>query len=297
MASKEKIVNYLTYRKFLNYLFHVALVLSSVVVVFPLFLIIKLTVTKGLGALNWEFLTSLPTPPTEVGGGMVNAILGTLYMVTLGSIMAIPVGILGGIYLSEFGNTKSAAIFRLAIDLLSGVPSIVVGIFSYLVIVSTLKIFSALAGGCALAIIILPIVTKSTEEILKLVPQHIREAGLALGLPKWRVTYSIILKGNRKAIVTGVMLAISRASGETAPLLFTATTFPDTSFNLFGPMASLPVEIYTYANSAYANWQNKAWSAALVLITLVFGMNIFARIIIGNANVPYWVKRIFRKSL
>ncbi len=241
----------------------------------------------GATSINLDFFTSLPKPVGEDGGGMKHAILGTLYMVSIASVISIPLGLLCGVYLSEFGKGKVATLLRLTIDMLTGVPSIVIGIFAYITIVVPLKSFSAMAGGVALSIIILPIVCRSTEEILKLVPGHIREAGLALGLPRWRVIFNIVVKGNLSSLTTGVMLAISRAAGETAPLLFTAFGNMYLSYEIDEPMASLPVQIYNYAISPFDDWQRQAWAGSLVLIVLVLGINIFARTLISLKHIKF----------
>ncbi|OUR95531.1 phosphate ABC transporter, permease protein PstA [Halobacteriovorax marinus] len=278
---------YLKYRKLKNLIFHFSLYLCAALVLIPLVLIIFFVFKMGATSINLDFFTSLPKPVGEDGGGMKHAILGTLYMVSIASVISIPLGLLCGVYLSEFGKGKVATLLRLTIDMLTGVPSIVIGIFAYITIVVPLKSFSAMAGGVALSIIILPIVCRSTEEILKLVPGHIREAGLALGLPRWRVIFNIVVKGNLSSLTTGVMLAISRAAGETAPLLFTAFGNMYLSYEIDEPMASLPVQIYNYAISPFDDWQRQAWAGSLVLIVLVLGINIFARTLISLKHIKF----------
>ncbi len=275
----------LPFRKFKNHLFTTLLYLAAFVALAPLFLVIQFVIYKGASSLDFNFFTQLPKPVGEVGGGMAHAIAGTLYLVGIGCLIAIPVGLTCGIYLSEFGRGKIAAGLRLAIDLLTGVPSIIIGIFAYLLIVVPMKHFSAMAGGLALSIIILPIVTRSTEEILKLVPDHIREAGLALGLPRWKVIFFIVVKGSLSSLITGIMLAISRAAGETAPLLFTAFGNVYLSTKLTEPMASLPVQIYTYAISPFEDWQRQAWAGALVLIIIVLGLNLGSRAFLARRSI------------
>lgn len=272
-------------RKAKNILFHISLYLCAVIVLMPLFLIVHYLFMKGAGSLSLDFFINESKPVGEIGGGMFHAIMGTLYMVLIGSIIAIPIGIASGVYLSEYEETSISKALRISIDLLTGVPSIVIGIFAYLMIVVPFKNFSGLAGGIALSIIILPIVTRSTEEILKLVPNNIREAGLALGLPRWKVIIHIILKTNFGAITTGIMLAISRAAGETAPLLFTAFGARFYSHQLLEPMASLPVQIYNYAISPFEDWQAQAWSGSFVLIMMVLGLNLGARAIINRREI------------
>jgi phosphate transport system permease protein len=257
-------LNYRLYRAVKNRLFTILIVLSAVVVLVPLFMVIRYVFVQGASSLNLSFFTELPKPVGEIGGGMKHAILGTIYIVLLGALIAVPIGVTCGIYLSEFRKSKLSKTLRLTVDLMSGIPSIVIGIFAYLMVVVPLKSFSALAGGVALSIIMLPIIVKTSEEILKLVPDHIREAGLALGLPRWKVILFIILKGSISNLLTGIILAISRAAGETAPLLFTAFGNMYLSFNMKEPMATLPVQIYTYAISPFKDWQRQAWAGAFV---------------------------------
>lgn len=278
-------MNMLAYRKFKNIIFHLLLILCAAVVLIPLFLIIQYVFAMGFSSLNADFFTQLPLPVGEDGGGMRHAITGTLIMVGLASIISVPIGLLCGIFLAEYGRGKIPTLLRFTIDMLSGIPSIVVGIFAYILVVVPLKSFSALAGAFALSIIILPIITRSTEEILKLVPQHIREAGLALGLPRWKVIYFIIVKSHLQALFTGVILAISRAAGETAPLLFTAFGSRFLSYDVTRPMASLPVQIYNYAISPFDDWQRQAWAGAFVLICLVLGLNLVARVLLKSRGV------------
>lgn len=273
-------MNYRIYRKFKNTLFLLVTLAAALAVLIPLFMIIQFVLVQGASSLSWSFFTELPRPVGETGGGMRHAILGTIYIVGLGAMIAIPIGVTCGIYLSEFSKSKLSKTLKMTIDLMSGIPSIVIGIFAYLVVVVPLKSFSALAGGISLSIIMLPIIIKTSEEILKLVPNHIREAGLALGLPRWKVILFIILKGSLSNLLTGMILAISRAAGETAPLLFTAFGNMYFSYSLNEPMASLPVQIYTYAISPYKDWQRQAWAGAFVLMVLILSMNLFARFVL-----------------
>ncbi len=284
-------MSYLAWRKFKNIFFHSMLYISALIVLLPLFLIISYVFKMGASSLNLDFFTALPKPVGEVGGGMRHAILGTLYLVAIGSLISIPTGLLCGIYLSEFGKGKTAALLRFSIDMLTGVPSIIVGIFAYILIVVPFKSFSAIAGGVALSIIILPIVCRSTEEILKLIPNHIREAGLALGLPRWRVILNIVVRGNLSSLITGIMLAISRAAGETAPLLFTAFGNMYLSYRIDEPMASLPVQIYQYAISPFDDWRRQAWAGAFVLIILVLGINLIARLLVKIGSLRNLISR------
>lgn len=273
-------MNYRLYRKFKNYFFLILTLASALAVLIPLFMIIQFVLVQGASSLSLDFFTELPKPVGEAGGGMKHAILGTIYIVLLGAAMAIPVGVTCGVYLSEFSKSKLSKTLKLTVDLMSGIPSIVIGIFAYLIVVVPLKSFSAFAGGIALSIIMLPIIIKTSEEILKLVPNHIREAGLALGLPRWKVILFIILKGSVSNLLTGIILAISRAAGETAPLLFTAFGNMYINYHINEPMASLPVQIYTYAISPFKDWQRQAWGGAFVLMVLILTMNLIARYVL-----------------
>jgi len=273
-------VNNRLFRKIKNHLFFGLILLSAALVLIPLFLVLKFVFVQGWSSLSLSFFTEIPKPVGEVGGGMKHAILGTIYIVLLGALIAVPLGVTCGIYLSEFGKSKLSKTLKLTVDLMSGIPSIVIGIFAYLMVVVPLKSFSALAGGVALSIIMLPIIIKTSEEILKLVPTHIREAGLALGLPRWKVILFIILKGSVSNLLTGIILAISRAAGETAPLLFTAFGNMYLSYEINKPMATLPVQIYTYAISPFKDWQRQAWAGAFVLMVLILTLNLFARYVL-----------------
>lgn len=272
--------NYRFYRKIKNQMFLLVTLGAALSVLIPLFMIMQYVLVQGASSLTLDFFTELPKPVGEIGGGMKHAILGTICLVFLGAAIAVPIGVTCGIYLSEFRKSKLSKSLKLTVDLMSGIPSIVIGIFAYLVVVVPLKSFSALAGGIALSIIMLPIIIKTSEEILKLVPDHIREAGLALGLPRWKVIIFIVLKGEISNLLTGVILAISRAAGETAPLLFTAFGNMYMNFRVNEPMASLPVQIYTYAISPYKEWQQQAWAGAFVLMVLILSMNLFARYVL-----------------
>ncbi|MHB8580227.1 MAG: phosphate ABC transporter permease PstA [Ignavibacteriaceae bacterium] len=253
--------------------------LAAIITITPLILIFYYTISKGIAHLNINFFTKLPTPVGESGGGMVNAIIGTLILIAIGGGIGIPVGILSGVYLSEFGKNKFGAVVRFFADVLSGIPSIVVGVVAYTLVVIPMRHFSALAGGIALAILMIPTITRTTEEMIKLVPQSYREAGLALGIPKWKITVLIVLKTAWKGIATGILLGLSRAAGETAPLLFTSLGNRFWSTNIFQPIASLTVYIYQYASSPFKDWNDQAWTAALVLIILISLLSLIFRII------------------
>jgi phosphate transport system permease protein len=231
---------------------------------------------QGVDSISIQFLTDTPRPVDE-GGGIGNAILGSLVLLLVSSAIGLPLGICVGIYLSEVGSGRFAGAVRFIVDTLTGIPSIVTGVFVYTILVVPMRHFSALAGGVALALIMIPIVARTTEEMLKLVPHSLREGALALGAPQWRVTMGVVLPAAAPGIATGAMLAIARVSGETAPLLFTAfgSRFFSTSLN--EPIASLTVQIYNYAISPYDEWHAQAWAATLVLMTLVLGINIIVR--------------------
>jgi len=230
-------------------------------------------VRQALPHLNLHFFTQMPAPVGELGGGMANAILGSFLMVALGSLIGVPWGIASGIYLSEFGKTPLAKCIRFSADLLASVPSIIVGLFVYVLLVKPMQGFSGFAGAIALSIIMVPLVARNTEELLKLVPLHIREAGLALGIPRWKVTLWIVVRGSLSGLLTGVMLGVARVAGETAPLLFTALNNQFLSWKITQPMASLPVQIYTYAISPFEDWNRQAWVGAFVLVVFVFMLN------------------------
>lgn len=234
-------------------------------------------VAQGAPHLTLSFFTGLPKPVGELGGGMLNALVGSALMVFLASLVGIPWGIATGMYLSEYGRGRFAFCVRFCSEMLSSVPSIVIGLFVYVLIVKPMHRFSGLAGAAALTFIMVPLVARNTEELLKLVPQHIREAGLALGIPRWKVTLWIVLRGSASGIMTGVILGVARIAGETAPLLFTALNNRFFSLAPDQPLASLPVQIYTYAISPFEDWNRQAWSGAFVLILFVFVLNIITR--------------------
>lgn len=259
-----------------------ACIAFTLLAVVPLACVLTYVAAKGLGGLSLHFFTELPKPVGETGGGFGNAILGTIVLVGLACALGIPIGVLAGVYLAEFGNNRFGKAVRFSADVMSGVPSIAVGIFVYTLVVLSMRRFSALAGGIALGILMLPTITRTTEELLKLVPDALREAGLALGIPKWRVILRVVLRTGAPGIATGVMLAVARAAGETAPLLFTAFSNRFWSTSLDKPIGSLPVQIYTYAVSPYEDWHRQAWAAALVLIALVLVLNIGARLLTAS---------------
>jgi phosphate transport system permease protein len=283
--SRQKLALRDVRRKLVDRLMKVVLILLCFVAVLPLFSVFLYVIQKGIPGLNASFFTELPKPVGETGGGLANALLGSLVLVGLGSLLGIPWGLAAGIYLSEYSRGRISILLRFAVDLLTSVPSIIVGLFAYAVIVVPMKSFSAYAGGFALAVIMVPMVARSTEEILKLVPDHVREAGLALGLPRWRVTLQIILRGCRGALMTGIMLSLARVAGETAPILFTAFSNRYWARSLAQPTASLPVQIYTYAISPFEDWHQQAWTGALVLVMFVLFTNLVVRYLLMRPGV------------
>jgi phosphate transport system permease protein len=252
--------------------------LSVLLALVPLALILFFVVSQGVMALNVDFFTKMPVPVGETGGGMANAITGTLMIVGLGALIAIPLGVTAGVYTSEFANTRLADAVRFAADTLNGVPSIVIGVFIYGVAVLPFKQFSAAAGALALGIMMIPIIARTTEELLKLVPVSLREGALALGATRGWATVSVVLPAAAPGIITGILLALARIAGETAPLLFTAFNNRFFSTRLDQPISSLTVQVFTYAISPYEDWHRQAWAGALVLVTLVLSCSILARL-------------------
>ena len=251
---------------------------AGTIVVLPLALILGHLIVKGLPALSLSFFVDMPKPVGEPGGGMANAIVGTLILVGLGALIAVPVGVGAGVYLSEYGRGRFATLVRYTTDLLSGVPSIVVGVAAYGLVVMPMGSFSAIAGGVALAILMLPTIIRSTEEVVRLVPRSYREAALALGAPRWKVIQQVVIPAAGAGIVTASMLAVARAAGETAPLLFTALGNRFWSTALNKPIASLPVFVFDYARAPYDEWNRQAWTGALVLVLIVTGISAVLRI-------------------
>jgi len=248
----------------------------------PLLSLLWLVVSRGVAGLSPAFFTSLPAPVGEAGGGVGNAIAGTFFMVGLASLVAVPVGVGAGVFLAEKGDGRLGSAVRFTTEVLSGVPSIVVGIVAYALLVVPMKRFSALAGGAALALLMVPPLARSAEEFVRLVPGTLREASLALGVPWWKTSLRVMLRTALPGIVTATLLAVARAAGETAPLLFTALNNQYWNLRPDQPTASLTVQIYNYAISPYADWHQKAWSAALVLLLLVGGLNLAAHALARN---------------
>ncbi|HYB53854.1 MAG TPA: phosphate ABC transporter permease PstA [Thermoanaerobaculia bacterium] len=245
----------------------------------PLFFVFFYVVQQGFSSLNWDFFTKMPKPVGETGGGMANAILGTLYLIAIAGALAIPVGLIAGVYLSEYPRTRLATATRFTADVLNGIPSIVIGIFAYSLVVMPVKHFSALAGGVALGFMMIPIIARTAEELLNLVPGTLREGALALGATRSRAAFSVMLPAALPGIMTGILVALARISGETAPLLFTAFNNRFFTMRLDQPIASLTVQVYTYAISPYDDWHRQAWAGALVLVTVVFVFSVLARVV------------------
>jgi phosphate transport system permease protein len=254
----------------------------AILTVGALFIILGFILFDGLSKLNLSFFVNDPKPVGEPGGGIANAIVGSVIMIGLGTLIGMPVGVFAGIYLAEFGNNRLGTVLRFLIDTLIGIPSILLGVFVWTIMVRPLGHFSAWAGGVSLSIIMMPIVARTTEEMIRLVPHSLREAGLALGAPMWRVSLGVVLRTAATGVSTGGMLAIARIAGETAPLLFTALGLNYLSTNLNGPMASLPFQIFYYAGSPYEEWHAMAWAATLVLVGMILIINVGVRILTRN---------------
>jgi len=272
------------WRKSLNYVMLTLTGIAAFGVVSILFFILGYLIWNGGKSLNWAFFTQLPKPVGEAGGGMANAIVGSLKLLMLAALMGLPVGLLTGVYLAEFGGKTFSFIVRYTTDLLNGVPSIVIGIFAYSLVVLPVKHFSALAGGVALGMMVIPITVRSTEEFLRAVPGSLREGAMALGASKWKTIVTVVLPAASGGILTGMLLALARVAGETAPLLFTAFGNRFWSPGFGQPTASLPVMIYTYAIAPYDDWHRQAWAAGLVLLALVLVANLGARLLLNRGS-------------
>jgi phosphate transport system permease protein len=264
-------------RRIVSSLFVVFCASAVLVALMPLVLILFFVVSQGIQALNLEFFTHMPQPVGELGGGMANAITGTLILVALAALMAVPIGVISGVYMAEYAGSRLASAIRFAADTLNGVPSIVIGVFAYGVAVLPFKQFSALAGGFALGVMMIPIIARTTEELLLLVPSAIREGALALGATRARAVFTVVLPSAAPGIVTGVVLALARIAGETAPLLFTSFNNRFFTASLTQPIASLTVQVFTYAVSPYEDWHRQAWAGALVLVSIVLFCSLAAR--------------------
>ncbi|MBI4420760.1 MAG: phosphate ABC transporter permease PstA [Gemmatimonadetes bacterium] len=259
-----------------------ATVLAAVLALLPLFLIFGDLVVKGLSSINWDFFVKNPTPPGEAGGGVANAIVGTLIIVALGGLVGLPVGIGAGVYLAEYGSNRLAWLVRFVADVLNGTPSIVVGIIAWTWLVRPMGHVSALAGGLALAVLLIPMVTRTTEEMVRLVPRSLAEAALALGFSRWRTSLAIVVRTAWPGIMTGALVAVARIAGETAPLLFTTLGNLNFKLDVLQPMQTLSLQIFVYATGPFDEWHRLAWGAALVLMALVLLFGFAARRVTRN---------------
>jgi len=267
-----------TRRKIVSKIAETFCALAVLVALVPLVMILFYVITHGASALNLAFFTHTPKPVGEPGGGMANAIVGTLVLIGLAGLFAVPIGMMCGIHLSEYSGTKFSSVVRFAADVLNGVPSIVVGIFAYGLVVYPIRRFSAVAGGFALGLLMIPIVVRTTEELLRLVPPGLREGALALGASRSRAVFSVIVPAALPGILTGILVALARVAGETAPLLFTSFNNTYWSTNIMQPMASLTVQVFTYAISPYDDWHRQAWAGAFLLVMIILTLSIVARL-------------------
>jgi phosphate transport system permease protein len=274
-------------RKLISWLFVGFCALSVLIALVPLAFILFYVVSQGFQSLNVDFFTHMPAPVGEAGGGMANAIVGTLIMTGLGSLMAVPIGVIGGVYTSEYAGSRFASAVRFSADTLNGVPSIAIGVFAYTIAVLPFKQFSAIAGATALGIMMVPIIARTTEELLLLVPSTMREGALALGATRARAVFSVVLPAALPGIMTGIVLALARIAGETAPLIFTALNNRFFTTKLTQPISSLTVQVYTYAQSPYADWHRQAWAGALVLVGIVLTCSLLARLVTRRLERMY----------
>ena len=265
-------------RRIVSRTFEVLCALAVIIALVPLAFILFYVIREGFAALNWAFFTQNPKPVGEAGGGMANAIVGTLILIGLAGAFAVPVGVIAGVFLSEYSGSRFGSVVRFATDVLNGVPSIVIGIFAYGIAVLPFKRFSALAGGLALGFLMIPIVVRTTEELLRLVPSGLKEGALALGATRARAVTTVVLPAALPGILTGILVALARVAGETAPLLFTALSNRFWSTSLMQPIASLTVQVFTYANSPYEDWHRQAWAGAFLLVMLILILSITARL-------------------
>jgi phosphate transport system permease protein len=274
-------------RILMDKLFKGLVIALSFIIILPMFFILYYIVSKGISVINWDFLVSLPKPMGEAGGGISNALVGTMILIVVSSIISMPLGILAGIYLSEYRRGSFTHFSRLALEILQGIPSIVIGIIAYVWIVVPVGSFSALSGGVALGMMMLPVIVMSTEETLKLIPDSLKEASLALGVPYPRTILKVVLPAGLSGIVTGIILAVARIAGETAPLLFTAFGSPYMSLSIFKPVSSLPLLVFNYATSPYPEWHALAWGACFVLIVFILLLNLFAKMVTRRWKVQF----------
>ena len=278
---------HISFRIFKDKLFKLSVIGFSFASILPLFFILFYIFKNGIAVINWQFLTELPKPVGEIGGGISNAIAGTIMLVIIASICSIPLGIAAGIYLSEHKQGKLSYVVRLCVEILQGIPSIVIGIIAYVWIVMPLRTFSAFSGGIALGIMMLPIIVRSTEETLKLIPESLKEASLALGVPYYKTIMKVIVPAGLSGMVTAVIISIARVAGETAPLLFTAFGNPFMNLNILKPVNPLPLLVFNYAASPYPDWHALAWGASLVLAVLVLTLNVIAKVLTKKWKVQF----------
>jgi len=274
-------------RIWMDKFFKTVIILLSLGSIVPMFLILFLITTNGISVVNWEFLSQLPKPVGEMGGGISNAIFGTLWLILLSFIFSVPLGVFAGIFLSEYRSGRLAYLSSLSIEILQGIPSIVIGIIAYVWVVLPMGSFSALSGGVALGIMMLPVIVMATAETLKLIPDSLREASLALGVSYPRTIMKVILPAGLSGILSGILLGIARVTGETAPLLFTAFGSPFMNQNILKPVNSLPLTIFNYATSPYPDWHTLAWGASLVLIAFVLGLNLITKLVTRKWKVQF----------
>jgi phosphate transport system permease protein len=274
-------------RIWVDRLFKTLIIVLSLSSIVPMFLILFMITKNGISVIDWQFLNHLPKPVGEVGGGISNAIYGTLWLIGLSFIFSVPLGVFAGIFLSEYRGGKLANLTRLSIEILQGIPSIVIGIIAYVWVVIPMGSFSALSGGVALGIMMLPVIVMATEETLKLIPDSLREASLALGVPYSRTIMKVILPAGLSGILSGILLGIARVAGETAPLLFTAFGSPFMNQNILKPINSLPLTIFNYATSPYPDWHTLAWGASFVLIAFVLGLNLITKWVTKKWKVQF----------
>jgi phosphate transport system permease protein len=267
------------WRKFKSSVAAIISFVSALLVITPLALVFYYLVRNGASAISWSFFTELPKPLGVAGGGMANAIMGSLQLLGLAALIGVPIGVLGGVYLAEYGSTRGNWMLRFVADVLNGVPSITWGVVVYGLVVLPFKGFSAYAGGLALGLMMIPLIMRTTEEVVLLVPNGYREAALALGVARWKTIVHIVMKTASKGIITGILLALARVAGETAPLLFTAFGNRFWNHDLSQPIASLPLQIFAYAISPYEDWHQQAWAGALVLLVTIFVINVLVRIL------------------
>jgi len=267
--------------------FKAIIVLLSFACILPMLFILFFITRKGISVVNWSFLTQLPKPVGEAGGGILNALIGTFMLIAVSSLLSVPIGVLAGIFLSEYRKGRLVYLVRLSIETLQGIPSIVIGIVAYVWIVVPMGSFSALSGGVALAMMMLPVIITATEETLKLIPDSLREASLALGVSYPRTILKVVLLSGLSGILTGILLSVARVAGETAPLLFTAFGSPFMAINILKPVNTLPLMIFNYATSPYPEWHRLAWGASFVLIVFVLGINLFTKLVTRRWKVQF----------